>query len=69
MTGLDDHDRRTLVALLVRRSGLPVLPDELDALVVTAANVETAMQRLYAVEMDHETEPAVVLTHPTAGPD
>ena len=64
MTGLDDDARRALITLLVRRSRLPVLPDELDALVATAANVETAMQRLYAVEMDHETEPAVVLTHP-----
>lgn len=63
MTATDDA-RRTLITLLVRRSGLPVLPDELDALMVTAAHVESAVRRLYAVEMDHETEPAVTLTHP-----
>lgn len=67
MTGMDDmddpEDRRTLVTLLVRRSGLPVLAEEIDALIVTAASVESAVRRLYALEMDHETEPAVVLTH------
>ena len=64
MIGLDDHDdRRRLITLLVRRSGLPALPGEVDALVAVAARVEEAVRRLYAVEMDHETEPAVTLTH------
>jgi len=67
MIGLDDHyDRRTLITLLVRRSGLAALPDEIDALVASAPQVEEAVRRLYAVDMDHETEPAVTLTHVTS---
>jgi hypothetical protein len=64
MIGLDDpDDRRRLVALLVLRSGLPALPHEVDALMAGAARIDEAVRRLYAVEMDHETGPAVALTH------
>lgn len=56
------HDDRTLVDHLVARSGLPVSPEELDALVASAGAVQEAVRRLYAVPMDHETEPALVLT-------
>lgn len=61
MTTTDD---RVLVEHLVARSGLPVSPQELDALVAAAGPVQEAVRRLYAVPMDHETEPAVTLTHP-----
>jgi hypothetical protein len=63
-SAIDADERRTLITLLVRRSGLPAEPDEIDALVAGAAGVEESVQRLYAIETDHETEPAVVLTHP-----
>lgn len=55
---------RVLVEHLVARSGLPVSPEELDALVASAGRVQVAVRRLYAVPLDHETEPAVKLTHP-----
>jgi hypothetical protein len=64
MIGLDDQDdRRILITLLVRRSGLPAGPDEIEALVASAAAVEKSVRRLYSIDMNHETEPAVTLTH------
>ena len=69
MTTPDDTaDRRALIALLVARSGLPVQEDEIDALVGAAPAVEESVRRLYALPMDHETEPAVRLTHPEPAP-
>jgi hypothetical protein len=64
MTDVADESRRTLVEGLVARSGLPVSPAELEALVASAGAVQEAVQRLYDVPMDHETEPALVLTFP-----
>lgn len=62
-------DLRVVVESLVARSGLPASTDEIEALVAAAPAVDAAVRRLYAVPLDHETEPAVALTHPadTAG--
>jgi hypothetical protein len=61
---LPDDDRRALVLGLVARSGLPASASEVEALVAAAAPVEEAVQRLYDVPMDHETEPALTLSFP-----
>jgi hypothetical protein len=63
-TPLSDGARRTLVESLVTRSGLPLSAAELETLVASAGAVEEAVQRLYAVPMDHETEPALALGFP-----
>lgn len=61
---LDDDQRRILIALLVRRSGIPASATEVEGLLAGAPAVEASLARLYAVAMDHETEPAVELTQP-----
>lgn len=61
---LPDDDRRALVLSLVARSGLPASASEVEALVAAAGPVEEAVRRLYAVPMDHETEPALSLDFP-----
>jgi hypothetical protein len=61
---LSDAARRTLVESLVVRSGLPLSAAELETLVASARGVEEAVARLYAVPMDHETEPALALGFP-----
>ena len=65
---LSDDERRALVVSLVKRSGLPASATEIDALVAAAGPVEEAVQGLYAVPMDHETEPALTLGFPEPGP-
>lgn len=61
------EDRRALVMGLVGRSDLPASASEIDALVAAAGPVEEAVRRLYAVPMDHETEPALILGFPEPG--
>jgi len=62
------HDRRgrVFVESLVTRSGIPASHAEVDALADAMTSIDAAIQRLYAVPVDHETEPATELTHPDA---
>lgn len=62
--GLTAEGRRALVAGLVARSGIPASPAEVETLIAAAGPVQEAVQRLYDLTMEHETEPAVTLTQP-----
>lgn len=59
-TGSTDPSR-IIVERLVERSGIPATPDEVEALAAAAPAVDAAVRRLYAVPIDHETAPAVVV--------
>ncbi len=64
MSTCHHHRRRGFVESLVTRSGIPASDEEIDALADAMTAIDAAIQRLYAIPMDHETEPATALAHP-----